>query len=72
MFGSIVKIHIYGEIGYLKPDARVFFQKAVLYKIKMNLCNGAHPLFMVYTLSSKRGGIIVGYLAVQSLGVQSC
>ena len=34
----------------------MFFQKAVLYKIKMNLCNGAHPLFMVYTLSSKRGG----------------
>ena len=69
----MAKIHINREIGYLKPEARVFFQKAVLHKIKMNLCNGAHPLFMAYTLSSKlRGGLIVGYLAVQIWGVQSC
>ena len=41
-------------------------QKAVLYKIKVNLCHGAHPLYMVYTLSCSKleGG---GQLWVPSL-----
>ena len=64
----MAKIHINREIGYLKPEARVFFQKAVLHKIKMNLCNGAHPLFMAYTLSSKLGGGNCGLPCCSNLG----
>ena len=64
----MAKIHINREIGYLKPEARVFFQKAVLHKIKMNLCNGAHPLFMAYTLSSKLGGVNCGLPCCSNLG----